>query len=395
MAELVEAVNSDDTAVAGDAAYELAIMGPKATRAIPDVVRFLARSTYTNRVYRVVEAITALGRPVFEPLVQEYAKRYCKGLRFAFANVGSNYPDLVIPLLKHQSTRIRRAACYTLHKQKSAIEPLIECLQDRSAGVREGAGHALKSIGSAAIRQLKSAMEHSADVAFRQRCLDVLAQIRPSQYAKLTSRFQKDQKLLHKFTRHCGQSYYMVYGKGHGRTLDRVGGKPTHLPGQWPVCDECGEDMAFVGQLYADDDWFPLDGNMCLHLDRCVAHPLEVKVVLLPFDAAQGNGRIGRSHPKQPKLSIDYDVADDPIDHRAYWDISKKPELLDFEPPLKGHEYLFTADKIGGVFPFNGDEIPEQSKDNQLILQVSWKAFKAAVYVYKSKKKGWYAFAYS
>jgi hypothetical protein len=392
---LVALLSSADTAVAGDAANQLTQMGPKAERAIPDLVRYLARSAFSDRVFFVGSELPRIGRAVFEPLLREFETRDTRALDHTFGCVAPNHPDLAIPLLKHDRPHIRLATCYALYKQKSAVEPLIESLADRSPRIREIAGCALKSIGSAAIRQLKAAMEQSADAEFRERCLNVLAQIRPSQYAKRTSRFQKEQQLLRKFTRHCGQSYYMVYRNGHGRSLDRVGGRPTHLPGQWPMCDECGEEMAFVGQLYADDDWFPLDGNMCLHLDACVKHPLEVKVVLVPFDAAEGNGRIGHSHPKQPKLSIEYEVADDPIDHRAYWDISKKPELLNFEPPLKGYEYLFSADKIGGVFPFNGDEIPEQSKDNQLMLQVSWKAFKAAVYVYKSKKKGWYAFAYS
>jgi HEAT repeat protein len=189
---LVALLSSADTAVAGDAANQLTQMGPKAERAIPDLVRYLARSAFSDRVFFVGSELPRMGRAVFEPLLREFERRDTRALDHTFGCVAPNHPDLAIPLLKHDRPHIRLATCYALYKQKSAVEPLIESLADRSPRIREIAGCALKSIGSAAIRQLKAAMEQSADAEFRERCLNVLAQIRPSQYAKRTSRFQKE-----------------------------------------------------------------------------------------------------------------------------------------------------------------------------------------------------------
>lgn len=146
--------------------------------------------------------------------------------------------------------------------------------------------------------------------------------------------------------------------------------------------------MLFVGQLYAEKSWFPLDGNLCLHLYSCHCHPGLVHLEILAYGSALGYGRVGRPHPKQNKKDIHYEINEDPLDRSVFWGVREYPDLPGFDP-VKDYPYLY-EDKIGGLFPYDAYEGPMQTKDNQMIAQMGWSSFAGTVYLYHSTSKGFY-----
>jgi hypothetical protein len=93
------------------------------------------------------------------------------------------------------------------------------------------------------------------------------------------------------------RAYYLNSIPGHHGSFDRVGGLPTHEPPKLPICRTCGDQLAFLAQLYSDSDWSWPGDCLCLHVYQCPSDdPLPV-VIPVPRDAPFNFRAVGRRHP--------------------------------------------------------------------------------------------------
>lgn len=184
-------------------------------------------------------------------------------------------------------------------------------------------------------------------------------------------------------------SWVMEYVTRPGAALDRVGGLPSHLAYQWPRCQSCHEQLAFVGQLYAGDG-LPLDGHLALQFYVCQdcqeEHRGWLHMEALPPTAPANDRRVGVRCRSQPRRYIRYSPVEDSMDQWAFNRGAVTAEDLPDDHLLK--------DKVGGLFPYDGYEGPKITPANRMVAQFSWKAIRAAVYVYRSTRYGFYPYTY-
>lgn len=183
-------------------------------------------------------------------------------------------------------------------------------------------------------------------------------------------------------------SWIMTYSTRPGDTLDRVGGQPSHLPYFWPRCQACQERMAFVGQLY-DSDRLSLDGHLALQFyvcDDCQDKQRWLHMEALPKAAPLNSARVGVRRRSQPRRYIHYSPVEDSMDQ---WELNRR-RLAEEELPDKH----LRRDKVGGLFPYDGDEGPKITPSNLMVAQFLWQGVGATVYLYRSAKYGFYPYLY-
>lgn len=183
-------------------------------------------------------------------------------------------------------------------------------------------------------------------------------------------------------------SYAMEYVDGH-HGGDQLGGLPSHDPYNWPRCQSCQSEMAFVGQLYACE-WFPISGLFCLQfymcVERCDLDRSFIQLERVHHGAKRNRRAVGRSHPEQPLKTIRYFEIEDSIDQMSF----TKQQLSEGELP----DTHLRNDKLGGLFPYDGYEGPEITADNRYIGQMKWDAIPEMLYLCESRTRGPYFFLY-
>ena len=149
-------------------------------------------------------------------------------------------------------------------------------------------------------------------------------------------------------------AFYMRFLEGHnGRSLDRLGGLPTHLPERFPrfttYLGEEKEELAFIAQFYCTPDRINLPGTLCVQLyqDSDVGEggdPLPV-AIKLPLGAKENTERAGVVFPGLSEYEILWDAEDDPdvIPDNAY---------------LTDEEVKLMQSKAGGIPYYTDDELP-------------------------------------
>jgi len=147
--------------------------------------------------------------------------------------------------------------------------------------------------------------------------------------------------------------------------------------------------MLFVGQLYSCER-MELSDVLCLHFYICddcretydgpVNDKLPIQMLALPVGAPRNTTRTGCSIDSWPKRFIDYVALEDPMDQKA-WTRIGSPDLE--------VEHL-CADKVGGLFPYDGYEGYKITTRNRMIAQFFWEIVGGPIYVYCSDKDGLY-----
>jgi len=139
------------------------------------------------------------------------------------------------------------------------------------------------------------------------------------------------------------QAYYMVPVQGVTDHPDRVGGLPNHLPPAFPVCRGCGEQMAFLFQLYCTPERLCLDGVLCLHCYQC-PHVDEgcttlPEIVAVPCGAPLNCHKVGVRQSNVVPHGIQWALEMDP---------DRWPDKESDRRALSPHVY---TSKVGGVYP--------------------------------------------
>lgn len=198
-------------------------------------------------------------------------------------------------------------------------------------------------------------------------------------------------------------SWVMEYHSRPCGTPDYVGGLPGHLPYAWPRCQNCQERMAFVGNLYSSD-WLPLGSHLALQFyvcDNCrvtfnstagsrikkmANDKVPIHMEMLPPTAAANTSRLGVRSPSQPKQYISYTAVKDSMDQ---WTFNRR-RLAESQLPDKH----LRKDKVGGLFPYDGYDSPQVTRQNRMVAQFIWKGIGGPIYLYQSIKEGFYLYYY-
>lgn len=144
-------------------------------------------------------------------------------------------------------------------------------------------------------------------------------------------------------------AHYMKFVPGQHGQLDRIGGLPTHLPPEFPLSPNSGQQMAFLGQFYEHPERLPLDGALCIHLYQCLEDydPWPV-VVAVPKSAPLNLNQEGTPQPDVQPFDVEWEYREDP-ENFDHW----QTDLCD--------------SKAGGTCYFSFDLNPHDS----LLLQLS------------------------
>jgi hypothetical protein len=190
-------------------------------------------------------------------------------------------------------------------------------------------------------------------------------------------------------------SWVMSYHARPQGSRDRVGGVPDHLPPVWPRCQLCQEPMGFVGQLYACDRLI-LGGALVVQIYVCddcrqtfSSHAndrVPIHMELLPPAAAENSTRKGVRCRLQPVLHIAYTPTPDSIDQWAF----NRSRVVEEQLP----DTHLRADKVGGLFPYDGYDGPKITRMNRIIAQFIWAGVGGPIYLFDSSKRGLYLYHY-
>ena len=189
-------------------------------------------------------------------------------------------------------------------------------------------------------------------------------------------------------------SWVMTYHRRTVGTPDRVGGLPSHLPHAWPRCQMCQARMGFAGQLYSSDR-LPLGDHLSLQFYVCEDCRVEyegandsipIHMEMLPPTAPENLRKRGVRARSQPIRYISYSAVEDFMDQRTF----NRRKLTEEDLP-DGH---LRADKVGGLFPYDGSDAPKITPRNWMLAQFTWESVNGPIYLYHSASEGIYLFHY-
>ena len=104
-------------------------------------------------------------------------------------------------------------------------------------------------------------------------------------------------------------SYYMEFDSKYTGNLNKYGGLPTHLPTQWPVTDQDGDEMTFLCQLYCDDKMLSIPDTLCIQVYQLVINDLEASdpiIVQVPIGAKENVDKRGIPCKRLPEGDIKF-----------------------------------------------------------------------------------------
>ena len=145
---------------------------------------------------------------------------------------------------------------------------------------------------------------------------------------------------------------------------DRIGGLPTHLPRRYPACNQCGELLTFLMQLYVDDKDLFDDSWLALQLYEC--EPCCEQLLL----ALDKNAKRNVGNEGVPLSQIDWQRSSMGVPYsRVEWgecvewrditwiqreDPDPTDEIEQFwnDDGLKEEHAHLLEDKLGGCFPW-------------------------------------------
>jgi len=192
-------------------------------------------------------------------------------------------------------------------------------------------------------------------------------------------------------------AYYAKYSPGHHGARDRIGGIPTHLPPQYPMCNDCNEPLTFIMQLYVDDKDLFDDSWLALQLYEC-------KTCYEPSLIAIDKGaRLNAKNEGVPLSQIDYQLSNmgvpsSRVEWGEYvqwqditWERRDDPEPTDDiaqfwdDDNLKPEFAYLGHDKLGGCFAWC-DDGGTSAKELGAIGQFS--SIGATAYLYNHPHRG-------
>jgi hypothetical protein len=134
-------------------------------------------------------------------------------------------------------------------------------------------------------------------------------------------------------------------GGGGGDGLDKIGGLPTHLPENIPICKLTCEPLAFIAQFYCTKDRLSIPNTLCVQLyQELEDEPLPV-ALRVAFDARENQEQLGLAHPSIQQMRIDWEFRSDP---------DQIPDSFEFTD----EERQLMESKVGGVPYYTDDELP-------------------------------------
>jgi predicted DNA-binding WGR domain protein len=164
---------------------------------------------------------------------------------------------------------------------------------------------------------------------------------------------------------------------GKGSDGDRVGGVPVWIERpQWPSCEDCGDDMAFVAELAAGPSTgIGLRKGRRVYLFECAAHCFAARphgVVVQPND--DGERRPTTKMSPSPKLGLSYEAG---VELPEAGELCQDPEMEIALSLLRGDapEIVEHETKIGGrprwvQAPLIGPKCPACKKPFEFVAQL-------------------------
>jgi len=141
----------------------------------------------------------------------------------------------------------------------------------------------------------------------------------------------------------------MEFSGGHNGAHDRVGGFPSHVPPEFPTCEDTGEEMTFLLQLYVDGTRLNLPEILCLQLYQCRGvdegedlHPIVLALPLLSHANLTQQG--------SPCSYLDpYDI---------HWRADEDPDLVELPRGYDEKTARLYESKLGGAPAFPEEMMP-------------------------------------
>lgn len=133
--------------------------------------------------------------------------------------------------------------------------------------------------------------------------------------------------------------FYLKLVDGHRGALDRVGGRPSHVPPYFPKSSVTGDEKAFLLQLYSEPVRLPLQGWLCIQVYKPadLADPDCVpEVVMVPSDAPRNTESLGVAHPDVRPMDIE-------------WEEGLEPDVIPDDLGNSPGELRLFSSKLGGA----------------------------------------------